>query len=715
MNTDLFLPFGSQYYRAPTPPPACWERDLAQFKSTGFNTIKYWAQWRWNHPEQDIFCFDDLDRLMELAAKNELQVIINTLFDCAPTWLYALEDDCRMLTSGGKRIGPMVTACRQIGGAPGPCLNHPEAMQYRMQFLEATVKQYREHPALYIWDTWNEPELSGGVLREARVDTLLCYCPHCIALFKHWLEERYGLIEMLNERWGRNYTSFDAVEVPVQPSTFGDMIDWRLFQTETITREQKRRVDLVRSLDKTHIVMCHTVPMPIFNPITCCTDEWALAEGSDWVGNSLGSDPFAADLIGSAGGNRRAINAEIHAIPGTSLSRPKPLSMEEAKRHIYIPLAHNIKGFVFWQYRPESLGLESPAWGLTRPDGTPTPWHSYFAEINRMLQSEKEFFLQATPEGPEVGILYNPANHIFAWCAQGSFEIHDTALRGVYKTLYESNYRIRFVHPEEVQAGNIDDLSILLYPFPYVLDMTTALQLKEWVRNGGTLIGEVFFGNFQLENSLHSETVPGYGLNEVFGACEGIGIPHAAAINLYIQEQGVDVAMHGPKIVLKRSLGQLATGHVCTGYLMETPLECDGAETLACFEGSQTALSINTFGKGRAMLAGTLLSVAAYRDPNAQLLLENLIHDVDKRPKPTFVQESETPVRIDVLACDERRAIIVENLAEHPVKGMLCIPGIDTDRPLHLALTEDQVAPKAPGKWEINLPAKGVELYFTGQ
>ncbi|MHB1356830.1 MAG: beta-galactosidase, partial [Anaerolineae bacterium] len=74
---------GSQYYRAPTPDRSEWRRDLAQFAALGLNTIKIWAQWRWNNPEENEFIFDDVLELLEIAEKNGLQVVINTISDVA--------------------------------------------------------------------------------------------------------------------------------------------------------------------------------------------------------------------------------------------------------------------------------------------------------------------------------------------------------------------------------------------------------------------------------------------------------------------------------------------------------------------------------------------------------------------------------------------------------------------------------------------------------
>ena len=114
--TDTYIPFGSQYYRAPSPDPADWERDLKNMADLGFNTVKFWVQWRWNHPAEGDFYFDDIDRLMDLAHQFHLKVMLNTIFDVAPAWIYKKYPDASMLTMDGRRIGPQTQPHRQIGG-----------------------------------------------------------------------------------------------------------------------------------------------------------------------------------------------------------------------------------------------------------------------------------------------------------------------------------------------------------------------------------------------------------------------------------------------------------------------------------------------------------------------------------------------------------------------------------------------------------------------
>ena len=69
-NRKLPFVYGVQYYRAPTPRRHCWAEDLQTLKNRGYDTVKYWVQWRWSERQEGVCCWDDLDELMELAQKH---------------------------------------------------------------------------------------------------------------------------------------------------------------------------------------------------------------------------------------------------------------------------------------------------------------------------------------------------------------------------------------------------------------------------------------------------------------------------------------------------------------------------------------------------------------------------------------------------------------------------------------------------------------------
>ncbi|HET6567879.1 MAG TPA: beta-galactosidase, partial [Rhodothermales bacterium] len=215
-----YIPYGSQYYRAPSPRPEDWERDLKHMAGQGFNTVKFWLQWRWNHPEEDRFYFEDIDRLMDLAQQAGLKVMLNTIVDVAPAWIYRKHPDASMLTLDGRRIGPQTQPHRQIGGL-GVCLNHEQVMEHLFRFLKAAFERYSDHPALAIWNVASEPELTQSMSEmrayaddATKMGDMLCYCDHCQAAFRRWLEQKYDSIDQLNTTWNRNYGSFQDAELP---------------------------------------------------------------------------------------------------------------------------------------------------------------------------------------------------------------------------------------------------------------------------------------------------------------------------------------------------------------------------------------------------------------------------------------------------------------------------------------------------------------------
>ena len=75
---------GVQYYRAPFPEQKYWEDDFKKIRDSGLNTVQLWVLWAWVEAVPGRFEFGDYDRLMELADKNGLGVILSTIAEIQP-------------------------------------------------------------------------------------------------------------------------------------------------------------------------------------------------------------------------------------------------------------------------------------------------------------------------------------------------------------------------------------------------------------------------------------------------------------------------------------------------------------------------------------------------------------------------------------------------------------------------------------------------------
>lgn len=655
--------FGTQYYRAPSPHPSVWETDLKAIADLGFTTVKYWVQWRWNTPAEGEYRFDDIDRLMDLASKVGLRAMLNTIVDVAPVWIYQKYPDASMLTLDGRRIGPQVQPHRQIGGL-GLCFNHAAAQQHLDEFLRTTVRRYRAHPALELWNVASEPEITSSMAEirlyaadAGRTGDMLCYCDHCRTAFRTWLGERYGDIGVLNIRWNRNYRSFDAVEVPLTRNGLNDVVDWRMFFADTLARHVRRRFDVARAEDTSHPMMCHHVFLQGFPVTSTGSDPWSFGSLGDLHGCTQMDDPMMTDVLRSCARGKPVISAEMLMLFGYTLDLPAPVAADDVKRYIFTGLASNLKGFVFWQYRPETLAREAPAWGLTRLDGAPTPWLMAFADVGKTLQAHANFLRDSRPRPADAAVLYHPENQVFGWAATGSEQTVTESIRGTHRALYEDNATVDLFHAVK-DLAYLDEYRVLIIPFPYWLGREFCDALVPWVEAGGVLIGEAYFAGWDPEHGAHQTTVPGYGLEQLFKARQGAAYPLGSRETMR----------------LTRSLPGLPAGTSISGSLVREVLLAEGADVLARWPDGTAAVTSAKRGKGTAILIGSYAGLSHFHDRSRRAgdLLAALVRAYAPSTRPSY--RGTGRVRIDLLSHGTERMLILRNLDAGKASGTVTLP-----------------------------------------
>ncbi|MDF1514515.1 MAG: beta-galactosidase [Anaerolineae bacterium] len=513
--------FGAQYYRAPTPESASWSSDLARMARMGFNAVKYWVQWRWSHRSPDNFYFDDLDTLMDLAQENNLKVTLNIILDVAPLWLYQRYPDAKQVMADGSVVEPMAVGHRQIGGHPGPCYHHPGALESRQHFMNAVVDHFKDHPALSMWDVWNEPELCFPQ-RTPHLKTLVCYCNSCKNNFLHWLQEKYITLAALNKVWGRCYGQWSEVELPLNPHTFTDFVDWREFHIDTMTGEAQWRLKAVKRRDSQHPSYLHVVPnvMSIFNAVTCAADDFAMADACDVFAATMNGGPIMASQVISAAREKVVYNVESHVNHGCTSLHQRFLGLKELLHDFLPQIGLGIRGFLFWQYRPETLGFESPGWGLTHLDGSDRPITQAAFDFWSTLRPYVDRLMASRPTPAQIGIWKSRKNEIFHYAMYQSFHQLVESVEGYINALYWQSLPFTLIDHRMLEQGELHGLKLLIMPSPYYLTEAEACQLDRWVRSGGVLLSDAHLGGYNATTGRHSGRLPGCGLADSWGICE---------------------------------------------------------------------------------------------------------------------------------------------------------------------------------------------------
>lgn len=672
MQNQMKYPFiyGAQYYRAPTPDCEYWRDDLRRMSDSGFNAVKFWCQWRWVHRGREVFHFDDLEELMDIADKFGLAVTLNVIFDVAPSWVFQAYPDCLMVTAAGQQIQPRAVAYRQIGGYPGPCLNHPEAQAARHEFLRQVVSRFAGHPAMGMWDVWNEPE-SCAILREPHESTLLCYCHNCQSKFTDWLKARYGRIERLNEVWGRCYGDWRDIELPRQRDTYVDMVDWRLFNLDTMANEARWRVDTVKAMDSRHPAYLHPVPSLVstFNPVTC-VDDFQVAEGCHCFAGSTNGVPSSTLLTVAAARGRVSYNVECHMRAGSTFMYPRPLSLRDLTDNLIPQIGLGIRGFLFWQYRPETIGSESPAWGLIDVDGRPGVTHAAAASFWKKLQPIADKLVSAPVEPAEVAIFRSSAGEIFHWCMYGNLDGVSASLEEYAKQLYERNVQLTFANDRMLTSGLPSSIKLLVMPVGYAITQEVADALKSWVSLGGTLLCEAHTGGYNLSNGRHSGRLPGLGLSDAFGfhECNATAANHLPISGT--EDPATDMPADLAKAIAAFGWGggvevcvPLKCGQPLDGLYRYAELDGDNLEALGSIQGHMPCVARAKVGSGWVYYLGTLAGQACSQNDSLglgwiideALRTANITQSADRWPGVP------AGVRVDKLTCSDGTVFALSN------------------------------------------------------
>ncbi len=159
--------------------------------------------------------------------------------------------------------------------------------------------------------------------------------------------------------------------MPRQSACITDFIDWREFHLDVMTAEAKWRLDIVRKSDPKNVAYLHVVPntMQPFNSVTC-VDDFDIAEMCDVWAASMNQNPVYTTQVTSAARGKVSYNVESHVNFGSLRMHQRALGLNDLLGDWLPQIGLGIKGFLFWQFRPEVLGTESPAWGVVNLDGS---------------------------------------------------------------------------------------------------------------------------------------------------------------------------------------------------------------------------------------------------------------------------------------------------------------------------------------------------------
>ena len=496
--------------------PEVLEEDfkLMKLAHTNAYSIGMFA-WAALEPEDGVFDFEWLDRVMDGIAANGGKVALATPSAARPTWMSQKYPE--VLRTNARREKLL------HGHRHNHCFTSPI---YREKIEVINVKlaeRYKDHPALFLWHVSNE---YGGE----------CHCDHCQTAFRKWIQDKYQTLEALNHAWwgpfwSHTITDWSQVESPSplgETMVHGQNLDWKRFVThQTIDfyeHECKPLKAITPNIPVTTNFMADTADLVPFwsldyskfsKHVDILTWDCYPTWHNDW-------EPTAelAMKVGFINDLYRSIKQQSFLILESTPSGVNWHPVNKFKRpgmHLVSSmqfLAHGSDSVMYFQWR-KSRGSSEKFHGAVVDHDCSTENRVFkdVAEVGRSL--EKLSDIVGTLPKSDVAILYDWESNWAIADAQGyaqDTKRYPQTCQQHYKAFWERDISVDIITKEQ----DFSKYKLLVVPMLYMMQEELMERFKTYVADGGNLVMTYISGIVDENDLTYMNGWPKQ-LQEIFG------------------------------------------------------------------------------------------------------------------------------------------------------------------------------------------------------
>lgn len=571
-NSRLY--YGAAYYDEYMPVSRV-EEDMAMMKRAGMNLIRIaestWSTWE---PQDGVFDFTSLHRVLESAQRNGIFVIVGTPTYAIPPWMAKKYPDILAETHAGRSL---------YGHRQNMDLTSPDYIFHCERIIRRLMEECRRYDCIVGYQLDNETK---------HYDT----CgPRVQELFRSCLQKKYGTVENLNKAFGFAYWSNSVADWDELPDPRGTIngsygAEFDAFQRSLVTDFLKWQSDIVREYLKEGQFITHNFDYAwrdySFGLQPDC-DQFQAAQAVTVAGcdiyhpaglqNTGAEISFGGDLArGLKQDNYLVLETQCQGMPGR-LPHPGQLRLQ-AFHH----LAGGANGVEYWPWHSIHNAFESYWKGVLSHDLIPGRAYEEcctigadFARLGGKLAGLKK-------KNRAAIIVSQKSLHGFQWYPVSGWSHipcreYNDYLRWVYDALFRLNVEVDLIPDTRRDFSEYD---LVAAPCLYSAEDTLIQALRSYVAEGGHLIATMrsFFADENLK--IRSGAQPS-GMIDVFGMTyDEFTIPEKMAL------AGLPGAVEDWMELLRPST----------------------ATVLACYDGPGwaeiPAVTVNAFGDGAAAYIG---------------------------------------------------------------------------------------------------------------
>lgn len=469
-----------------------WERDLKQMHELGFE-FTHFAEFAWAQlePQEGVYDFSWLDRVVALAAKYDLKVVMCTSTATPPVWLSRKYPEILLKSEDGT---VQDHGARQHASFASPVYRK---LAYRM--IEELARHYGNDSRIIGWQLDNEPAVQFDYNQAAE------------EAFREFLKEKYHHnIQELNAAWGTAfwsevYSQFEEITLPKTAQMFMNhhqILDYRRFaakQTNDFLNEQCRLIkkyaknqwvttNYIPDYDKGHIGGSKDLDFVSYTRYMVYGDNEGIGRRGYRVGNPL-RIAMANDFFRPVNGTYGVMELQPGQVNWGSIN-PQPLP-GAVRLWLWSVFAGGSDFICTYRYRQPLYGTEQYHYGIVGTDGvTVTPGGREYEQFMKEIRSLRKDY-RPKEDKPETylkrktAILWNPENY---WSIdrqkQNATWNTFAHVDKYYRTLKSYAAPVDFISEEK----DFSQYPVMIVPAYQLADKELVARWKKYVEEGGNLV-----------------------------------------------------------------------------------------------------------------------------------------------------------------------------------------------------------------------------------
>jgi len=601
--------FGAAYYLEYMPYERL-EKDIEMMKAAGMNVIRI-AESTWStlEPREGVFDFSYIDRVLEIANREQIQVIIGTPTYAIPSWLEKKDPDVMVTTKQGQKL----YGTRQIMNIMNRTFRfHAEHVIHKL------VEHTASDPAVIGFQIDNETKHYGAAGKDMQ------------QLFKKYLQEKYKTIEGFNHAFGLAYwsNSIDSwddlpdmrgcinggLESEFQKFQRQQAAEYLMWQSELVSKYKKENQFITHNFDFEWKKFGADIAQDGYSyGVQPDINHYEASKAVTIAGTDIyhpTQDDFTGAEIAYGGDSIRSLKNDNYMVLECQAQAFKYWTPYpgQLRQHAYSHLASGAEGIMYWNWHSIHSGYETYWKGLLSHDLESNPTYEEACVLGEEWNKIGDQLVHLQKKNKVALVIDNLSLTSFQWFPIDRDLSYNDVVRWTYDALYEMNVECDVV---DINGLDTSKYEMIVTPALYVISEEKCRELQQFVSEGGVLVST--FKSFVADENLqvYHEKQP-HILHECFGM----------SYNQFTDPGKTTV-----------------DGHPVT-YWMEL-LKLDGAEEKTSYAhkywGQYAAITRNSYGKGHAYYMG------CYTD---KALLKKLYGDAIADTKSVEIPDVEAPIVI---------------------------------------------------------------------